>query len=154
VRRKGKTVDLGARLRKPSKAVADLLGNHEGDMPGDRSRSIRLQGSRCGIVQTGKDGQEPAGLHKEATETVERRWDISRCAPLHLLQNYCGVGRQFLNWSSLGKMGKHCDMTRHRSNEYSNVRSLIQGVKCDYSVQRIGTDTNNLTASKHVIICC
>jgi len=43
-RRKGKTVDLGARLRKPSKAVADLLGNHEGDIPGDGSRSIRLRG--------------------------------------------------------------------------------------------------------------
>jgi len=28
-RRKGKTVDLGLRLLKPSKAVADLLGNHE-----------------------------------------------------------------------------------------------------------------------------
>jgi len=39
-RRKGKTVSLGARLRKPSKAVADLLGNHEGDIPGDGSRSI------------------------------------------------------------------------------------------------------------------
>ena len=50
VRRKGKTVDLGARLRKPSKAVADLLGKHEGDTPGDGSRSIRLQGSWCGIV--------------------------------------------------------------------------------------------------------
>jgi len=43
-RRKGKAVDLGARLRKPSKAVADLLGNHEGDILGDGSRSIRLQG--------------------------------------------------------------------------------------------------------------
>ena len=43
-RRKGKTVDLGVRLRKPSKAVADLLGNHEGDIPGDGSRSIRLRG--------------------------------------------------------------------------------------------------------------
>jgi len=30
-RKKGKTFDLGARLRKPSKAVAGLLGNHEGD---------------------------------------------------------------------------------------------------------------------------
>ena len=40
-RRKGKTVNLGARLRKPSKAVADLLGNHEGDILGDGSRSIR-----------------------------------------------------------------------------------------------------------------
>jgi len=38
-----KTVDLGARFRKPSKAVADLLGNHEGDIPGDGSRSIRLR---------------------------------------------------------------------------------------------------------------
>ena len=40
-RRKGKTVNLGVRLRKPSKAVADLLGNHEGDILGDGSRSIR-----------------------------------------------------------------------------------------------------------------
>jgi len=44
VRRKEKTVDLGARLRKLSKAVADLLGNHEGDIPGDGSTSIRLRG--------------------------------------------------------------------------------------------------------------
>jgi len=43
-RRKGKTVNLGSRLRKPSKAVADLLGNHEGDIPGDGSRSIPLRG--------------------------------------------------------------------------------------------------------------
>ena len=50
VRRKGKTVDFGARLRKPSKAVADLLGNHECDIPGDGSRSIRLQGPWCGFV--------------------------------------------------------------------------------------------------------
>jgi len=42
-RRKGKIVDLGARVRKPSKAVADLFGNHEGDIPGDGSRSIRLR---------------------------------------------------------------------------------------------------------------
>ena len=47
-RGKGKTVDLGARLRKPSKAFADLLGNHEGDIPGDGSGSIRLRG--LGVV--------------------------------------------------------------------------------------------------------
>jgi len=40
-RRNRQTVHLGARLHKPSKAVADLLGNHEGDIPGDGSRSIR-----------------------------------------------------------------------------------------------------------------
>ena len=43
-RRKGNTVNLGVRLCKPSKAVADLLGNHEGEIPGDGSRSIRLRG--------------------------------------------------------------------------------------------------------------
>jgi len=43
-RRKGKTVNLGARLRKPSKAVADLLANYEGDILWDGSRSIRLRG--------------------------------------------------------------------------------------------------------------
>jgi len=43
-RRNRKTVNLGARLRKPSNAVADLLGNHEGDIPGDGSKSIRLRG--------------------------------------------------------------------------------------------------------------
>jgi len=42
-RRNRKTVHLGATLRKPSKTVADLLGNHEGDIPGDGSRSIRPQ---------------------------------------------------------------------------------------------------------------
>ena len=47
-RKKGKTFDLGTRLRKLSKAVADLLDNHEGDIPGDGSRLIRLPGR--GIV--------------------------------------------------------------------------------------------------------
>ena len=47
-RKKGKTFDLGARNRKLSKAVADLLDNHEGDIPGDGSRLIRLPGR--GIV--------------------------------------------------------------------------------------------------------
>ena len=42
--KKGRTVNLVARFRKPSKAVADLLGNHEGDILGEGSRSIRLQG--------------------------------------------------------------------------------------------------------------
>jgi len=42
-RRNRKTVNLGTRLRKPLKAVAYLLGNHEGDIPRDRSRSIRLR---------------------------------------------------------------------------------------------------------------
>jgi len=51
-------------------------------------------------------------------------------------------------------MRKHCGMTRHQSNGYSKVRSLIHRAKCDYSVQKIGTNTNNLTASKHVTICC
>jgi len=45
-------------------------------------------------------------------------------------------------------------MTRHRSNRYSKVRSLILRAKCDHSVQRIGTNTNKQTASKHVTICC
>ena len=43
-RRNRRTIHLGSRLRKPSKVVADLLGNHEGDVPGDGSRSIRLWG--------------------------------------------------------------------------------------------------------------
>ena len=54
-RRKGETVDLGARLRKPSKAVADLLDNHEGDISGNGSRSIRLRG--LGAVLTGANRQ-------------------------------------------------------------------------------------------------
>ena len=49
-RRKGKTVDLGARLRKPSKAVADLLGNREGDILRRRKQVNPLAGSPCGIV--------------------------------------------------------------------------------------------------------
>ena len=47
-------------------------------------------------------------------------------------------------------MRKHCGMSRHQSNGYSKARSLIHRAKCNYSVQRIGTNTNNLTASKHV----
>ena len=46
--KKGRTFDLGARKRKLSKAVADLLDNHEGNIPGDGSRLIRLPGR--GIV--------------------------------------------------------------------------------------------------------
>jgi len=45
-RRKGKTVNLGARLRKPSKAVADLLGNHEGDIPGQWCRRRGCKGCK------------------------------------------------------------------------------------------------------------
>ena len=45
-------------------------------------------------------------------------------------------------------MGKHCGLTRHRSNGHCKVRSLIHRVKCDCSVERIVTSTNNLTASK------
>jgi len=51
-------------------------------------------------------------------------------------------------------MRKHCGLTRHRSNGYSKVRSLIHRAKCDCSDQRMGTNTNKLTASKHVTICC
>jgi len=41
-----------------------------------------------------------------------------------------------------------------KANGYCKFRSLIHRVKCDCSVQRIGTNTNNLTTSKHVTICC
>ena len=51
-------------------------------------------------------------------------------------------------------MRKHCGMTHHQSNRYCKVRSLYHRVKCDFSVQRIGTNTNNPTASKHVNIGC
>ena len=49
-------------------------------------------------------------------------------------------------------MRKRCGLTRHRSNGHCKVRSLNLRVKCDYSVQRIVTSTNNLTASKQVTI--
>jgi len=45
-------------------------------------------------------------------------------------------------------------MTRHLSSTDCNVRALIHTVKCNCSVQRIGTNTNNLTASQHTTICC
>jgi len=51
-------------------------------------------------------------------------------------------------------MRKPCGLSCPRSNGHSKVRSLIHGVKSDYSVQRIVTSTNNLTASKHVTIRC
>jgi len=47
-------------------------------------------------------------------------------------------------------MQKRRGLIRHRSNGHCKVRSLSHRVKCDYSVQRIVTSTNNLTASKHV----
>jgi len=40
-----------------------------------------------------------------------------------LLQDYSAVGRQILNWLSLGKMRKHCGMTRHQSNGYNIGKS-------------------------------
>jgi len=43
-------------------------------------------------------------------------------------------------------MRKRCGLSCHRSNGHRKVRSLVHGVKCDYSVQRIVTNTNNLTA--------
>jgi len=65
-----------------------------------------------------------------------------------LFQHYCGLGRQSHNWSSPGKMRMRCDMTRHQSDRHCNVRALIHQVKCACSVQRIGTNTNNLTTLK------
>jgi len=49
-------------------------------------------------------------------------------------------------------MRKHYGLTCHQSNGHCKDRSLIYKGKCDYSVQRIVTSTNNLTASKHVTI--
>jgi len=40
-------------------------------------------------------------------------------------------------------MRKHGGLTRHRSNGHCKVQSLIHRVKCNYSVQRIVTSTNN-----------
>jgi len=62
-RRNRKTVHLGARLCKLSKAVVDLLKDHEGRYTREPKQVNLPAGSQCGIVQIGKDGQEPAGLH-------------------------------------------------------------------------------------------
>jgi len=51
-------------------------------------------------------------------------------------------------------MRMRCDMTRHQSNRHCNVRALIHKVKCDCSVQGMGTNTNTRTASKHATTCC
>ena len=59
-RRNRKTTHLGTRLRKPSKAVADPLDNHEGRYTKEQKQVNPLTVSWCGIVQTGKEGQEPA----------------------------------------------------------------------------------------------
>ena len=48
--------------------------------------------------------------------------------------------RPFLNRSKPGKVGMRCGMTRHQSNKHCNVRALSHKVKCDISVQRIGTN--------------
>jgi len=58
-----------------------------------------------------------------------------------MVQHYCRVGRQFLNWTSPGKIRMRCGMTRHQSNKHCNVRALSHKVKCDCSVQRIGTNS-------------
>ena len=42
-----------------------------------------------------------------------------------MLQQYCGVGFKFLNWSSVGKMRKHCGITRYQSNGYIQISNLI-----------------------------
>jgi len=49
-RRNRKTVHLGARFRKPSRAVADLLGNHQGRYTRGWKQVNLLAGSCCGIV--------------------------------------------------------------------------------------------------------
>jgi len=41
-------------------------------------------------------------------------------------------------------------MTRHQSNGHRKVRSLILRVKCDYSVQRLGTNTNKANQKQTV----
>jgi len=48
------------RLRKPSQAVADPLDNHEGWYAREQKQVNPLARSWCGIVQSGKEGQEPA----------------------------------------------------------------------------------------------
>ena len=59
-RRNRKTIHLGTRLRKPSKAAADPLNNHEGRYTREQKQVNPHAGSWCGIVQTGEEGQEPA----------------------------------------------------------------------------------------------
>ena len=84
---------------------------------------------------------------------TSRSWWIMQSTQRH--RRGCNITllrrrRQFLSWPCPGKMRKHCGMVRHQSKGYCKVRSFIHRVKCDYSVQRIGTITNNLAASKHV----
>ena len=61
-RRKGKTVDLGARLRKPSKGRCRPTWQPRGRHTRGRKQVNPFAGFRCVIVQTVKGGQEPAGL--------------------------------------------------------------------------------------------
>jgi len=77
-RRNRKTVHLGARLRKPPKAVADLLGNHEGDIPGDGSRSIRPRD--LGSV-----------LCKQAKTVENACWPTLGSDGNRSWQEYCGI---------------------------------------------------------------
>ena len=69
-RRNRKAVHLGVRLRKPSKAFADLLGNHEG-----RSTRERKQ------VNPARD----CANRQKRMKPLKQRWDISRCAPSHVV---------------------------------------------------------------------
>jgi len=43
-------------------------------------------------------------------------------------------------------------MIRRPSYKHCNVQALGHKVKCDCSVQRIGTNTNNLSASAYTIV--
>jgi len=45
-------------------------------------------------------------------------------------------------------------MTHPQTKKHCNVRALSHKVKCGCSVQRIRTNINNLTASKHSTTRC
>ena len=76
-----KTIHLGTRLRKPSKAVAHPLDNHEGWYTREQKQVNPLAGSWCGIVQTGKEGREPALAY------TRKPWETSLAGILRYLDN-------------------------------------------------------------------
>jgi len=83
-RRNRKTVHLGARLPKPSKAVADLLGNHEGRQTRGGNRSIRLWGLGAVLCKQAKT------VKNTCWPTPGRHWNRS-------WQEYCGICTDAVN---------------------------------------------------------
>jgi len=83
-RRNRKTVHLSARLCKLSEAVADLLGNHEGDVLGYGSRSIRTRDLGAVLCKQAKTAKNLLTYTRKPRELAGILRYLYRCGQLML----------------------------------------------------------------------